>query len=493
MSDPSTNPSLGPEPDAPHPPAAEFSADPVRPRRPRASRLFSGGVFALVVAVGYFTINSKTNDVLHLYLGLMMLVGAALPSLLWARRADFRFPVFEVFMLTGINTYAIPLLTGHEQLARYATETVTSAAFAVVVFQIVANVVFASTKGIPKRSRAWTEEVVSRNITDYLGYGMAVTTTYTIISGFTNWIPGDLNSVLRAACYGVGIISTFIQARMWGQNTLPHYRKGIFVFQLALQVIFGWAALFLIGGMSILILALLGYVSGGKKIPVLAILLVLPIIGVLHNGKSMMRDKYWEGRAPQPTITELPAYFSEWVGYGLDPPESKTGGRETTKVLDRSSLFHIMCLVVSQTPETRPYLNGETYAFVPGQFIPSFFWKGKPPAHVATNYLSVYYGLQGIEDTAKTTIAFGLLTEAYANFGLFGSALLGAVFAYCFRKFGDWSSNSPILSYPGLVLIVLMAWSFQAELTLAAWLSSFYQACFVILGIPFLMRNFLGE
>jgi hypothetical protein len=153
----------------------------------------------------------------------------------------------------------------------------------------------------------------------------------------------------------------------------------------------------------------------------------------------------------------------------------------------------MMCLVVSRTPSQLPFLEGETYSYVPGQFVPSFFWKEKPVAHVATNKLSVYYGLQVAESTAKTTIAFGLMTEAYANFGMFGIALLAATFAFAFKKFSDMSSQSPMLSYPGLVLVVLMAWSFQTELTLAAWLSSFYQACFVILGIPFLMRNLLGD
>ena len=50
-----------------------------------------------------------------------------------------------------------------------------------------------------------------------------------------------------------------------------------------------------------------------------------------------------------------------------------------------------------------------------------------------------------------------------------------------------------MLSYPGLVLIVLMAWSFQAELTMAAWIGSLYQACAVVLGIPFVVRNFIGQ
>jgi hypothetical protein len=482
-------------PSAPAPADNEAGTTPlsIKARRTNSRQLYSGGVFALVAVLAYYGYSAKTANILHLYGGLLMFVGAAIPSLLWAKRADQRFPVFEVFMLTGINTYAIPLLGGHEGLARYDDDTLSAAAFCILLFQTVANIVYINTVGIPKRTVNWTREVVSRNITDYLGYGMAITTTYTILIGFTDWIPSDINSILRAACYGIGIISTFIQARMWGQGTLPHYRKGIFIAQLALQVIFSWAALFLIGGISILVLGLLGFVSGGKKIPILAILITLPAVGILHNGKSLMRDKYWEGRTPMPTLTELPAFYSEWISFGLQSPEDQTSRRETTKLLDRTSLFHILCLVVSETPDPRPYLEGETYSYVPSQFVPSFFWRGKPPAHVATNRLSVYYGLQATEDTAKTTIAFGLITEAYANFGLFGVSLLAAVFAFCFKKFSDWSSLSPILSYPGLVLIVLMAWSFQAELTLAAWLSSLYQACFVILGIPFLIRNLIGE
>lgn len=463
------------------------------PRRTQSNQLASIGTFGLALALVYYGQNARTADVIHTYLGLLIFVGAALPSILWARRGDYRFPVFEVFMLTGINTYAIPLLSGHIQLATYTDDIITNSAFAILLFQIVANLVYATTTGLPKRTPTWTNEVVSRNITDYLAYGMAITTIYTIISGFTDLIPRDLNSVLRAACFGLGIISTFIQARMWGEGTLPHHRKGIFVFQLFLQVFFSWAALYLIGGLSILVLALLGYVSGGKKIPFFALAIVLPVVGILHNGKSSMRDKYWEGNAPSPTIPELPAFYSEWIGYGLQSSEEQTTRHETPKVLDRTSLFHMLCLVVSQTPDPRPYLGGETYGFIPGQFIPSFFWKDKPPAHIATNTLSVYYGLQVMEATVKTTIAFGLLTEAYANFGLFGMSLIGATFAFFMKKMGCWAANSPILSYPGLVLIVLMAWSFQAELTLAAWLGSFYQACFVVLGIPFLLRNFIGD
>ncbi len=458
------------------------------------NRLYSSGLFAVAAIICYYTYTSKIDDPLHLWAGLLMIVGATVPALLWAKRHDGRFPVFEVLMLTGLNTYAIPLLSGHQQLKLYPSETITTAAFCVLLYQFVAIVTFTATSARPKTTRGWTDEVITGDIANLLGYGMVITTTYTIISGFTDWIPFDLKGPIRAVCYGVGIISTFLQSRMWGQGTLPHYRKGIFLFQLALQVIFSWAALFLIGGISILVLGLLGYVSGGKKLPIVALAIVLPITGILHNGKSPMRKKYWEGGAPAPTITQIPAFYSEWIGYGLSTGDTGTDEPERgSKLLERTSLFHILCLVADNTPARQPYLEGETYRYVPGQFIPSFFWRGKPPAHVATNRLSIYYGLQDENATTKTTIAFGMLAEAYANFGYFGAALLGATLAFCLRKIGDWSVNSPILSYPGLLLVVLMAWSFQAELTMAAWLSSLYQACVAVLGVPFIMRNFLGR
>jgi hypothetical protein len=152
----------------------------------------------------------------------------------------------------------------------------------------------------------------------------------------------------------------------------------------------------------------------------------------------------------------------------------------------------MICLVVDNTPDRLPYLDGLTYGQIPGQFVPRFFWADKPVAHISTYTLSIYYGLQRPEDTKKTTIAFGLLAEAYANFGFYGVGLLAAFFAVCLKKYGRWAQESPILSYAGLLLVLLMAWSFQTELTLSIWLSSLFQAAIAVLGVPFLLRHFLG-
>ena len=155
----------------------------------------------------------------------------------------------------------------------------------------------------------------------------------------------------------------------------------------------------------------------------------------------------------------------------------------------RSSIFW---LIVDNTPARQDYLYGKTYGYVLPQLIPRFFWPEKPRSHVATYELGIYYGLQDEETTSTTTIAFGLLTEAYANFGLFGAILLGVFWGFWLKKLQIWSTFSPMFSFAGLLMVLLTAWAFNAELTMAAWVSSLEQAVIVVLGLPLVLRSLFG-
>jgi hypothetical protein len=100
--------------------------------------------------------------------------------------------------------------------------------------------------------------------------------------------------------------------------------------------------------------------------------------------------------------------------------------------------------------------------------------------------------LQDEDATQSTTIAFGMLTEAYANFGLIGCALLGLVQGAAFKKLQVWSAHSPLFSLAGLMMILMTAWAFNSEMTMAAWVSSLFQALVVVLGIPLALRAFFA-
>ncbi len=463
-----------------------------REERLRGHKLFALGSVAAVGLLVYYALTAAVDDSIHLYQGMAILSLAVLPSLLWARQGGTHLPAFEVLLLTTANTYAFPLLNGHDQLQHYDTSVITGSANLVLLYQSIAVLTYLSIKGFPLKSPAFREEVLTRDLQKFVGYGLLLSTGYSVVSIFyPNLIPSEINTVLRAVCTGIGLVTTFAQSRRWGEGTLPQKEKVLLVVLVAVQALVQFSTLFLVMGLSLILVSLVGYVSGAKRLPVVATLAVFTAAAVLHNGKSTMRAKYWsvDGERQNIQIQALPGFFGEWVDAGLSK-SADDGEREMTKkLLDRTSLFHILCLVTSQTPEHLPYLNGLTYSQVPGQFVPRFFWPNKPQAHISTDTLCIYYGLQDETTVRNATIGFGLLAEAYANFGLFGVGVLAFILGAFYKRVHTATLESPLLSYPGLFVIILMAWSFQVEHTMAVWLGSMSQACIGVLGVPFLIRN----
>ncbi|MBI2517766.1 MAG: O-antigen polysaccharide polymerase Wzy [Opitutae bacterium] len=457
----------------------------------RGRKLFLTGLGLLAAALAYLAYRADVGDILHLYLGLIMFALAAVPALLWARDGGSRFPVFETVLILTANAYAMPVLNRHEQLAGYSPEVITRACLAVIIYQLTAIITYQSVRGLPGRTRFWRESLISTGVEKFIVYGLIGSTVYIWISTFTSWVPGELESILRAVFYGVGILCTFISTQRWGRGELTRTEKIVLVCTLVPQLLVMCIGLILISAISLIGIALLGYLSGGKRIPWVVFAAAFAILAVLHTGKTPMREKYWEQKLPQPTVAQLPAYFAEWFEYGLQP--SSEGKTASQKMLERTSLMHILCLIIDYTPARQDYFYGKTYGYVIPQLVPRFFWPEKPRSHIATYELAIYYGLQDEQATSTTTIAFGLLAEAYANFGLFGAFLLGLFWGFWLKKLQIWSTFSPMFSFAGLFMVLLTAWAFSAELTMAAWVSSLEQAVIVVLGAPLLIRALLGR
>ena len=468
--------------------------------RRRGRRLCTFVILAVAALMVFYALTTDIEDPLHLYQAMLIIVLATLPGILWAKGGGIRLPVFEVYALMPFNTYALPLLNGHNLLQTYPPEVVTTAAWTVLLFQVLLFITFIAVRGRPSRSRFLTEEIINQKVSRFIGYGLNLTTIYAFVSTFTDWIPYEYISIARALFSGLGLVCVFVETQRWGRGEIHPREFANLIINLFLQIVLHLSTLFLVDGLSLLVLALVGYVSGSRRLPVIPILAILAITAVLHNGKSAMRDRYWDiaGNDLQPTFTELPAFFSEWFQEGLQTDSLKTktatesDSKLTSKLFDRTSLLHILCLVVHDTPDRRPFLDGETYKDIPGQFIPRFFWPEKPRGHVSTYRLAVHFGLQNEEDTIRTTIGFGMLSEAYANFGTFGVVLLAIVLGAFYKKVQTSTAESPLLSFGGLFLIILMAWSFQTEFTLSIWLGSMFQACVAAIGVPFAVRRIFG-
>lgn len=457
-----------------------------------ATLLFRSGLLATLALCVYFGFVTPIDDPLHRFQGLAILILSVLPGLRWARRQESSFPVFQTFMITGFNSFALPLLGGHELLRHYPVESVTAAAWGVILFQLCAIATYELVPGVPRIGPWWSLPLFTGPVDRYLRVGMGISTLYTLLSEFTDLIPPELNSIFRAIGYGVGTLCTFLLSRKWGAGELHRRDRIYFGSLLALQSLLLVSTLFLVSGLSLLVLALIGYVSGGKRIPLAACLLLFACMAILHNGKSAMRMKYWENEAPPPTFWELPSFFAEWVQHGLTPRSQASGDIFVSrKLIERTSLLHMLTLVVDATPARQPYLDGQTYGHILPQLIPRIFWPDKPMGHVSTQRLATYYGLQDEESTLRTTIGFGVVAEAFANFGFLGLASLGAIIGACTKLAGVWTRCSPLISYPGMLMVLLLAWSFQIELPMSAWIASLSQAAVAVLGVPFVLKHFL--
>ncbi|MBW7895539.1 MAG: hypothetical protein H3C27_10535 [Opitutaceae bacterium] len=479
------------------PPANAFSAldQPTQPPDKVASqRLFQFGRAALVLAAAGFIWDAGGQIDGVTLTGLGILVLASLPVLNWARHRRTWFPAFEVAMLTCIPFYAIPLLSHQSETRTYPPDVLFTSSAAVLIYLISANAGFAFVRIPPKPARWAVTSLIPQHAYRYVPIGLLLNSVYLYFITFTNLVPAEFAGTLRALFFGVGTMSTFIMARLWGSGLLPKGQIWFLITNLTVQIIFLFSQLYLINGISLVALFLIAYSASRRRVPWVFLLLFTPVIALLHLGKSDMRHLYWENERKPPTVTELPAYFTEWVGYSLETSRERDEGvvRQST-IFERASLIQMLCLCTEQVPRFSPYLWGESYIDIPAQIVPRFLWPDKPSSLMANVRLGIYFGLIDPSDPFSVSIAFGMIAESYVNFGLVGVGLLGFLFGSIFKRISLLAQDVPQFSALGILMILMTAWSFQAEFVLATWLSSLFQASVVCIGLPLLYRHFTSR
>ncbi len=454
-------------------------------------RLFQLGLGALLAGIAWLVYRSNLQDPLLLGMGVLVMILGAIPALVWARQAYVHFPVFEMFMLTSIPFYAVPLLAGHSAVLQFSPGATWNAAISIVLFQLAAVGAFAKTRGRAIRAASMTVSLLPASALRYAQAGIWLNTAYLYIYSFTDLIPPAFGTIVRAIFFGIGTVSLFIETRRWGAAAMTLPEKAVVVLNVLAQVMFLFRELYLIVGMSVLLLALIGYVSTSRRIPLVLVGIVLPIIAVLHNGKSVMRRAYWEDRRPLPELADTPAFFQTWFVAGLQPPameDSAASNSLAGRLFERASLFQMLCLVAENTPEPAPYLEGESYKYVPIQLIPTPLWPDKPSSLLSNVLLAVHYHLVSADATTTVSIAFGMIAEAYANFGIMGCVSLGLLLGHAYKRLSVAAVGRSQFSAVGLLTILLAAWSFQVEQIFATWFVSLLQAAAVVIGGPMVFR-----
>ncbi len=465
----------------------------IAPSEAASQRLFTGGCLALAALCFYLVYRAGGEVTVDTLYGLLIIVLSALPALRWAQKRRLWFPAFEIGMLTCIAFYAVPLLASHSELAGYSDAVVSEASFYVVTYLAMANLGFS---WAARRIEAplWAREsMLPSKALRYVPAGLALNTLYLVVQNFTTLIPGETQGTLRALFFGIGILSTFVITRLWGADRLTFNEKVFAAANLGAQVILLFSQLYLINGISLVALAFISYAATRRRVPWIPLILFAILASLLHLGKPQMRRIYWEERRALPTLTELPGFYSEWIGHSLAMRDLDTRERlDSSSLLQRASLIHMLCLCVERVPTNVPYLAGESYWDIPALFIPRFLWPDKPSSLMSNVRLAIYFNLVDPDAAFSVSIAFGMISEAFVNFGAFGVALLGFGFGVFYRRMAQLSLQTAQFSILGIAMILLTAWSLQVELVLATWLSSLFQAMVACIGLPFVLRRLFG-
>lgn len=463
-----------------------------------ALRLYRGALLALIGVLLYFLWSVHGSPTTGQTVALAVIAVAAWPALSWAKNRRTWFPAFEISMLSCIAFYAIPLFKGGSELAGFTLDVRAKSSLTTLLYVLCASWAFSRTQRRPRVPLWARESLLPATAMQWMHLGMFFNTLYVYLSFYALVIPYEIEGTLRALFFGVGIMSTFIVARLWGAGALTQFQKAFFVTNLVSYLILSFATLYLIGGISTLLLAIISYTSARRRIPWVAITLTVLVASLLHLGKSKMRLVHWVAgqssytTAPVASLTQLPAYYGEWLDYSTAALHAggDTDEAAPNTLFDRASLIQMICLCVEEVPDQRDYLGGSTYAGIPALFVPRFLWPDKPSSLQANVDIAIYVGLVSTESSQSVSIAFGPIAEAYLNFGYFGVGALGLIIGWFYKRVALASDGAPQFSALGIAMILLTAWSFQAEQIMATWISSLFQACVICIGLPLIYKKY---
>jgi hypothetical protein len=420
-----------------------------------------------------------------------VMITAMLPAYFWCAGRVRGVPIFPLFALTYLWTYGIPFVSQHPAIVGYDGVAVLAAGLTVAGFLMLATLawyLFAASPAPILR----TERVLKEGHGRAFFFAMIVGTGLFIMGVTGQWLEIDAGvfSIVRSALFALSTVGLFALSYQWGKGELPPTQRivfaGVFIFYLLAQL----SSLFLVGAIVAAGLVIVGYTTGRRHFPSVWVLVAMMMFGFLHVGKGAMREQYWYPETQAVQIWNYPGFFAEWLAYGIEEINATSSNTPSQPIYERVSLAHLLLKVQDESPEPVPYLYGATYAIVPGLLIPRILDPDKLTAHEGTTILNVHYGIQEREDTATTTIGWGLLNEAYANFGILGVAglglLLGAIYGWVTKK----TAGASVLALRSLVAMTFAALAVQAEFSAGVYFSALFQSLVSVLAASvFLMER----
>jgi hypothetical protein len=427
---------------------------------------------------------------------LIVATGSLAPLLVWARQRKPGLPLAGLMGMQTLAIYGVPLVAQNPDILQFSSEEVVRASLEVGLFgvAIAGGWLFATQGGGRRRSRTYWRFAMLRDAnperTARLApalLGLGVLFHLANILGLLGVLPSGLFPVARtladAASVGGGVLGGYFI----GHRILKASGAVIFWLLLTFHCLLTAANYTLFPSVSLLISVFVGMFVGGGRLPIVVSTIIVSAFAFFNLSKFEMRARYWEPGAAyaRQSLSDLPGRYQEWYHLSYDmltqPKDEFAGGRggHVEQKLSNRINNLINLLIAQDAVEHRGIepLHGETYAIIPALLIPRLFWPEKPRTHEGMVLLNVHFGRQTRAESLVTYISWGLLPEAYGNFGpYFGALICGAVLGYAMGWLEHWARPFPLTSLEALVFFLLVVqFGTSFELVASVWLTSIFQ------------------
>lgn len=456
--------------------------------------LTPAATLSLLLVGGLMTFNAP-----HLGALLCVLAGVFLPIAAWC---SLKNPGIPLICLIAVQTFAIfgtPILTRNPSLNYYPAGDTFDAAFEVLVFCCALTAgwrlaIGHDTPATPGKLH-WGLTIVRLERPAELAraalFLLASSTVYQALlatghlDAIVNLLPGGAFSIVRTLFESAALAGCLLGGYTVGSRAMNANGQVGFWLLFAAYFLLKASSVLLSSTMGVVAAVALGFFLGARRPPVIFLLVIGALASFLNLGKFEMRAKYWNdsGLGEPPGLVGLPDYFAEWAGYSigminqnrnLTLDEEKVGQELTDRLNNLQNLLYAQDAIQRRGV---PLLGGETYLAIPSLLIPRVLWPNKPRTHEGQILLNVHFGRQSLDATFTTYIAWGLLAEAYGNFGAFWGALLcGLVLGLVAGALERWIRAHPVTSLEAFFyLLITVSFSLSFEMVASVWITSLFQ------------------
>jgi hypothetical protein len=475
---------------------------------------FVGAILALAIA---YLLYSGSEGIVAF--GLMSF-GAIVALALWANNAT-GVPLMPMIVVQQLVVNGLPIVNSHKVLSQYPPEFITRAGLEVMIylcslaaFWRMGMQVFA-----PSSPQAYALVGINREGVaglSRLGFGLAgAATGYLILqsldltSVILQLLPNGSFPIVNALVGAASACGFFLLSMIVGSGELSALPRTLFWLLMACNCLISATTLLLSGTAAVVLSVVIGLFWSTGRIPWRFLLLVALALSFLNTGKTVMRGRYWEradDEAPRARgLTDLPAFYAEWTQAGIDSfntgtdeknPGSRRGHGEVKgqSLFDRLNNLQNILFVIDAIEEGHiSPVNGRTYTLIPPLLVPRILWPSKPRTHEGQVLLNVHFGRQDMESTIKTYVAWGLLAEAYGNFGAIkGAIFLGLCLGLAFAWAENITTRKPLLSTEGFVAFaVFLGMANSYETVASVLITMIFQSVvpIVVACVPFVRRK----